>query len=64
MATPNLLRCVSGIAKWRNPDGTTLDVLSVTNGRMRLLVHPDDVPAIAETMLELLDARDDTGVKA
>lgn len=49
------LAVVASTAHWRLPDNQSMTVLAVTNGRSRIFIAPDDLEAVAEVLLAVLD---------
>ena len=50
---------VATSARWyAGPHENTCTVLSITNGRSRIFVAPDDLPALAQAVCEVMDAQE------
>lgn len=56
--TTRPLTVVASTARWRLPDGDSMTVLAITNGRSRIFISPDDLPNIARVMVTVLEAQE------
>ena len=56
--TTRPLPVVASTARWRLPDGDSMTVLAITNGRSRIFISPEDLPAIAQVLIDVLDAQE------
>ena len=56
--TTRPLPVVASTARWRLPDNDSMTVLAITNGRSRIFISPEDLPAIAQVLIDVLDAQE------
>ena len=56
--TTRPLAVVASTARWRLPDRESMTVLAITNGRSRIFIAPEDLPAIAQVLVDVLDAQE------
>ncbi|GAB4095600.1 hypothetical protein GCM10028787_10750 [Brachybacterium horti] len=56
--TTRPLTVVASTARWRLPDGDSMTVLAITNGRSRIFIAPEDLNAIARALVTVLEAQE------
>lgn len=49
------MQVIASRSRWHRPDGTTTPVVTVTNGRSRIMIDPRDLPSIARVMLTVME---------